>query len=141
MLQAKPKKCDGCETIQPIWKRNGGKRYCKQCWNSHDIKGLSSTKKPTARKPLAAKSSKQEKLDVLYSTIRGTYLKMNPLCKAKLPGCQLNATDVHHMVGRIGERLLDTSNFLSVCRTCHNWIEVHPAEAKTLGLSKSREES
>ena len=141
MLQPKKKKCDGCETIQPIWKKDGSKRYCKQCWSSQVFKGISSTKKPTARKPLAAKSSKQEKLDVLYSTLRGTYLKTNPMCKAKLPGCQINATDVHHMVGRTGARLLDSTNFLAVCRNCHTWIETHPVEAKLLGFSKSREES
>jgi hypothetical protein len=140
MLQAKQKKCDGCNEITNIWKKEGKQRFCKQCW-SKQFKGLSSTKKPTAKKPLSPRSSKQEKLDVLYSTLRGTYLRTNPMCKAKLPGCQINATDVHHMVGRTGDRLLDSTNFLAVCRTCHNWIEVNPKEAKLLGFSKSREES
>jgi len=25
-----------------------------------------------------------------------------------------------------------------VCRNCHTWIETHPEDAKTLGLSESR---
>jgi len=139
MLQAKPKKCDGCETIQPIWKKEGSKRYCKHCWNSQDIKGLSSIKKPTARKALAAKSSKQEKLDELYSVLRAQFLKRKPYCQAHLPGCAINATDVHHKKGRIGNLLLDDTEFLAVCRSCHGWIETHPQEAKLLNFSKSRE--
>lgn len=138
MLQAKQKKCDGCNEITSIWKKEGKQRFCKSCW-SKQFKGLSSTKKPTAKKPLSPRSSKQVKLDTLYSILREQFLKRKPYCEAHLPGCAVNATDVHHKKGRTGTLLLDDTEFLAVCRTCHGWIETHPKEAKLLDLSKSRE--
>ena len=138
MLQAKQKKCDGCNEITSIWKKEGKQRFCKSCW-SKQFKGLSSTKKPTAKKPLSPRSSKQVKLDALYSILREQFLKRKPYCEAHLPGCAVNATDVHHKKGRTGTLLLDDTEFLAVCRTCHGWIETHPKEAKLLDLSKSRE--
>ncbi len=138
MLQAKQKKCDGCNEITSIWKKEGKQRFCKSCW-SKQFKGLSSTKKPTAKKPLSPRSSKQVKLDALYSILREQFLKRKPYCEAHLPGCAVNATDVHHKKGRTGNLLLDDTEFLAVCRTCHGWIETHPKEAKLLDFSKSRE--
>ena len=75
----------------------------------------------------------------MYSTLRETYLKTNPFCKAKLPGCQLNATDIHHKCGR-GRYMLDTTTYLSVCRICHGKIENDPVMSKAMGFSESREE-
>jgi len=138
MLQAKQKLCDGCNEITNIWKKEGKQRFCKQCW-AKQFKGLSSIKKPTAKKPLPPRSSKQVKLDALYSILRKSYMERYPFCLAKLPGCSINATDIHHKMGRTGKLYLDETEFLSVCRTCHGWIETHPTEAKLLNLSKSRE--
>lgn len=139
MLQAKQKLCNGCNEITNIWKKEGRQRFCKSCWSSQNIKGLSSTKKPTTKKPLSPRSSKQVKLDALYSILRKKYLEHHPMCEAKLPGCSLSSTDIHHKMGRTGSRYLDDTEFLSVCRVCHQWIEVHPTEAKLLNFSKSRE--
>ena len=139
MLQAKPKKCDGCETIQPLWKKEGTQKFCKQCWTNHAIKGKSSTKKPTAKKPMRLQSSKIMKLNAAYSVLREQFLKHHPCCQARIPGCSIVATDIHHKKGRVGKLFLDDSEFLAVCRMCHAWIEVHPQEAKLLDFSKSRE--
>jgi len=138
MLQAKLKKCDGCSEVTTIWKKEGTQKFCRHCWNKQ-FKGLSSIKKPTAKKPLSPRSPKQVKLDALYSVLRKSYMERYPFCLAKLPGCSINATDIHHKMGRTGKLYLDETEFLSVCRTCHGWIEVHPTEAKLLNLSKSRE--
>ena len=138
MLQAKLKKCDGCSEVTTIWKKEGTQKFCRHCW-SKQFKGLSSIKKPTAKKPLSPRSSKQVKLDALYSILRKSYMERYPFCLAKLPGCSINATDIHHKMGRTGKLYLDETEFLSVCRTCHGWIETHPTEAKLLNLSKSRE--
>ena len=138
MLQAKLKKCDGCSEVTTIWKKEGTQKFCKQCW-SKQFKGLSSIKKPTAKKSLSPRSSKQVKLDALYSILRKSYMERYPFCLAKLPGCSINATDIHHKMGRTGKLYLDETEFLSVCRTCHGWIETHPTDAKLLNLSKSRE--
>jgi len=65
-------------------------------------------------------------------------LEGKPMCEARLPGCSLNATDIHHKKGRIGVNYLDTTNFLAVCRACHNLIETHVEMAKEAGFSKNR---
>lgn len=138
MLQAKLKKCDGCSEVTTIWKREGTQKFCKQCW-SKQFKGLSSTKKPTAKKPMRLQSSKIVKLNAAYSILREQYLKHHPHCEAHLAGCAINACDIHHKKGRVGTLFLDDTEFLAVCRTCHGWIETHPKEAKLLNFSKSRE--
>jgi hypothetical protein len=81
------------------------------------------------------KSSKDIKRDE-YKQLRKEFLKKNPYCQARIPGCNRVSTDVHHKGGRVGDNL--TSHFLSVCRYCHNWIETHPIAAKELGFSISR---
>ena len=61
----------------------------------------------------------------------------NPYCQARLDGCTANSTDVHHMKGR-GVFYLDKATWLSVCRTCHDWIEKNPLQAKDMEFSKTR---
>ena len=131
MLQARPKKCDGCGSIKLIWKKWEGQRFCKDCWSCHSSKDI---KKPTPRKPLSPKSSKQQKKDAAYSVLRAQYLKNNPHCQARIQGCTLVATDIHHVNGRVGELMLDDSQFIGVCRSCHTFIHEHPRIAKHLGL-------
>lgn len=136
-MQTKKKKCDGCQTDQHIWKRFEGKKYCKSCWAIHPNRDKKSQLKQT--KKLNPISNKQEKLNAAYSVLRKIFLEQNPFCKAKLNGCTLLATDVHHMAGR-GIFMLDTTLFLSVCRSCHGILETNPIMAKELGFSVSREE-
>jgi hypothetical protein len=61
----------------------------------------------------------------------------NEMCQAHLPNCTNIATDVHHKSGR-GINYLDVSTWMSVCRTCHTWIELNPLKAKSLGHSIDR---
>ncbi len=72
-----------------------------------------------------------------YSKLRKEFLSKHPMCQAKIHNCSLKSTDVHHMKGR-GKYHLDITTWLSVCRNCHNWIEVNPEDAKDLGFSISR---
>lgn len=72
-----------------------------------------------------------------YNALRRLFMIGNPSCQAKLVGCGGKATDVHHKAGR-GENLLKIGTWLAVCRSCHQWIEEHPAEAKELGFSENR---
>ena len=72
-----------------------------------------------------------------YKKKRNLFLTENPNCQARLPGCTLKSTDVHHKKGR-GKYLLDTSTWLSCCRKCHTWIELNPLMAKELGFSLNR---
>jgi len=130
-MQRKNKVCDGCGKDSPIWKRHEDKRYCKFCWSCHSSKEI---KKPTVKKPLAPRSSKKEKLDALYTIVRKQWMKDHPFCEAKLPGCSLEAHDIHHKEGKVGELYLDTTKFMSVCRNCHTFIHDNPKIAKDLGL-------
>lgn len=130
-MQRKNKVCDSCGKDSLIWKRYEGKRYCKSCWSCHSSKEI---KKPTVKKPLAPRSSKKEKLDALYTIVRKQWMKDHPFCEAKLPGCSLEAHDIHHKEGKVGELYLDTTKFMSVCRNCHTFIHDNPKIAKDLGL-------
>jgi hypothetical protein len=47
------------------------------------------------------------------------------------------STDVHHIRGR-GKYTLDVTTWLSVCRACHNFIEMNNDVAKEYGFSKTR---
>lgn len=73
-----------------------------------------------------------------YSKLREAFLVVKPHCEAKLVGCTVKSTDVHHMAGRTGENYLKVGTWLAVCRTCHSFIEINPEQAKELGFSQSR---
>lgn len=60
-----------------------------------------------------------------------------------LPGkfCPINgeqATEVHHMKGRIGKLLLDENYWLGVSSEGHDKIEKNPEWAKEMGYSLNR---
>lgn len=133
MIQPKKKNCDCCKTEQFIWKNHDGNKYCKQCWSKEYSTPLSKK----APKPIKPKADKQDPLDKLYSIIRKDFLSLHSGCQARLQGCSLQSTDVHHKKGR-GLYYLDKTTWLSVCRSCHNWIELHPKEAKELNFSLNR---
>jgi hypothetical protein len=128
----KLKECAGCGKPSPIWKNDGGYRYCKICWFKKEPPKF----EPKSR-ALPSKSPKRGALDQLYTKLRKEFLESNPHCKAHLVGCTGHSTDVHHMKGR-GKHYLERATWLSVCRSCHDWIEKHPIEAKDLGFSQSR---
>lgn len=139
MIKKIKKLCDGCGVPQFIWKNEGGKRFCKQCWSAHSSK----VSKPTVpQKPIPPRSPKRILEDAEYSAKRKLFLVKHPMCEAHLAGiCTQYATDVHHMAGRLGDLLLDIRYWKAVCRACHTWIELHPIEAKEAGLSISRHEN
>jgi hypothetical protein len=82
-------------------------------------------------------SKKLEQQQKEYSKLRKTWLTNHPMCQAKIYNCTLKSTDVHHKKGR-GKYLLDTNTWLSVCRSCHTWIELNPEDSKDLGFSISK---
>lgn len=137
MIKLKKKLCDGCRLEKPIWKNDGGKRFCKQCWSAHSA---TTRTKPTAQqKKIPPKSSKRITQDNLYGKKRKLFLTAHSICKASIRGvCNGAACDIHHMKGRIGDLFLDETYWLPVCRACHYWIEMRPEAAKELGLSINR---
>lgn len=144
-MKAKLKFCDECKEERVIWKNDAGNRYCKFCWSKKQAmtasKGVAKIPLKTNRKskPIPKRSVKRAKQEREYSKLRLTFLLSSPTCQAQLPNrCTGNSTDVHHKAGRIGSLLTDTDHWLSVCRGCHDWIELHPKEAKALGFSINR---
>jgi len=82
-------------------------------------------------------SLKRQQENRRYTKLRLDYLKDHPYCEAEVQCCGLLATDIHHKKGR-GVLLNATQYWLAVCRTCHDWVESHPNQAKELKLSVSR---
>lgn len=135
-MLAKKKKCSRCGETTVIWKSEGREKYCKQCWSCHKTSGVRQTSAKT-RTALSPRSPKQRRLEAAYSVIRKAYLETHSMCEAHLAGCATHATDIHHKAGR-GTLTLDSTTFLAVCRSCHQWIETHPKESKDLGFSIER---
>lgn len=132
MIKPKPKQCSICGEIRLLWRSNP--KMCKECANKEKAPQKSPKE---ARKPIAKQSAKRKKLDAAYNVLAKSFKQRHPHCMARLEGCSGVTSDIHHMRGR-NVYLLDESEFLAVCRNCHNWIELHPAEAKELGFSKNR---
>jgi len=89
------------------------------------------------QQPIRKVSIKLSKEQAVYRGKRIIFLAENTNCFAKFNGCFGEATDVHHSRGR-GRYLNDTTTWLPLCRSCHNYIETHPKEAKERGYSKNR---
>jgi hypothetical protein len=128
MIKAKLKKCAGCNELKHIWKSHGKEKYCQPCWYSIE--------KPKSISPVSTK--RRGEMDK-YALLRDAFITAKPRCEANLVGtCTGTSTDVHHKAGRVGENYLKIGTWLSVCRSCHRWIEDNPEAAKELGLSESR---
>jgi hypothetical protein len=127
MIQAKLKKCAGCNQLKHIWKSDKKDKYCKECWYTIE--------KPKSISPVSKK--RQVEMDQ-YSRLRDAFLTAKPRCEAKLVGCTGVSTEIHHKAGRVGDKYLRIGTWLAVCRNCHTWIEINPDAAKELGFSESR---
>lgn len=46
--------------------------------------------------------------------------------------------EVQHKAGRIGGRLLDMDNLVTLCSPCHRWATEHPLQALAEGFSERR---
>lgn len=126
--------CDGCKRGRQIWKNLKGKKYCKSCWSCQKPQ-----LKPIVRqKPLPRRSSKKIIQDKEYSQKRRIFLELKPNCEARLPGCSLQGTQVHHKAGRIGDLYLDERYWFSVCAHCHKWITENSKESIQKGFSLPR---
>lgn len=88
-------------------------------------------------KPRAARRSVEERE---YSRLRKEWLEKYPLCQCSLSDspCGKKATEIHHKKGRAGKLLNDTRYWMSVCRSCHDFIERHGQWAKEMGYKINR---
>ena len=94
------------------------------------------TKKPKKRIKQVSKKRQTERRE--YKKLRDAYLAEHPDCEMKLKGCTVQATEGHHMKGCRGAMLLDVRYFMAACRSCHDWVTEHSAEAIKMGLSLKR---
>lgn len=131
------KQCHLCPkgVLRPIWKTEGRLHYCRVHWAqiTPSAIGLSAIRKTGIKKVSSVMAVRNKE----YATIRKGYLKTHTTCKARVAGCSYSATDVHHKAGR-GVNYLNVATWLPVCRSCHDWIEKHPKEAKEKGFSQNR---
>lgn len=91
-------------------------------------------------------SKKREAANEKYFPEREVFLKQGDgLCELKVPGVCVNekypnqaASCVHHPEGRIGDNLLNFEKCMRSCHPCNNWVEANDAEARKMGLKRSR---
>lgn len=119
---AERKKCENCGKYDKF-----SKGLCKGCWQiKHG-------------KPIRKISVKHQQTINEFKTIVKRLLEKRPHCEARLKGCTHKATDPHHMAGKPSkEQYLNEEDLLPVCRSCHDYIELHPEFAKANGFSKNR---
>ena|SRR4028118_247453 len=94
---------------------------------------------PIKLEPLIQVASKKRSAENrTYLLLRKKYLELNPYCAAKLEGCGVRASEIHHRAGRIGKLLTDSTRFLPVCHSCHQYITENSEEAIERGFSLKR---
>lgn len=86
------------------------------------------------QKPIRKVSHKRAKQVAIYLKVRLEKLNEQPDCEV----CGHPAIEIHHKKGKIEELLYDKSNLLSVCRLCHQRIELNPEWAIKNGYSVER---
>ena len=91
---------------------------------------------------MRSRTPKRAAAERKYLVARRRFLEDNPRCAAAdldLPVvCSGRADTIQHLAGRRGERLLDEALWLGLCWPHHQYAELHPTEAKALGLAKSK---
>lgn len=102
-------------------------------------KAQKSIKKSGAKKKGMRKvSKKRAKENRAYTPVKKKFLTENPFCQAQLEGCTGKATDLHHAAGRTGKQLLNVTDFVALCRSCHDKMEADDKAARATGLKKTR---
>ncbi len=119
---------------------------CKSHWQRQYGKPLKKSMVPLKRTPLKRStkaipkiSEKRAEQRKRYKPLRDQFLKDKPLCELKVDdGCRIFASELHHLEGEEGEKLLDMSKCKSACRHCHSIVTEHSKAAIENGQSLSR---
>lgn len=70
-----------------------------------------------------------------YSKLKKAYMEQFPICEI----CkERQAVDIHHRLGRTGERLNQTSWWMALCRQDHDKVHREPIWATKMGYTLSR---
>jgi hypothetical protein len=132
----KRKRCsiEGCNAY--VWARGKCRNHdAKENPQKYRLNTKLSKPLKKSRKPLSPVSEKQALKLKEYRLKRDKFLEENPVCMVE--GCK-GKSELHHARGRIGENLTDVSTFRNLCRRHHQWVELHPEEARKLGLTENR---
>jgi 5-methylcytosine-specific restriction endonuclease McrA len=80
------------------------------------------------------RSRKREAIYRQRRPLVAALLAERPICER----CGTNPSDdVHEVVSRArGGSILDRSNLVAICRSCHRFLTDHPAQAHAEGLMK-----
>lgn len=140
----KKKQCTWCKkTTDRLWYSNPPTCMAGECRKkaSEERSSKSGTKTPERKgsfleKRIRLVSDKQAARLREYRIFRDQYFKDNPVCE--YPGCLSREIQLHHAAGRVGKLLTDVRYFRSLCDKHHKWAELHPEEAKKIGLSVNR---
>lgn len=92
--------------------------------------------KKKRKKNISPIAEKEKKRLAEYRVVRDEWLGVNNRCQ--FLNCYSRDVQLHHAAGRIGSLLTDTRYFRALCDTHHRWVELHPVEAKKMGLSVDR---
>lgn len=79
-------------------------------------------------------SKKRARELIEYSNIRRRLLSDGAFCE--FPDCISRATQIHHLWGRYGAKLIDTKYLMLICQTHHTFIHDHPNTARAMNLLK-----
>lgn len=113
-----------------------------QDWLARKPKGPA-PKRPLKRTQRVKRQSvRRQREGRIYSQKRKAFLEAKRVCYAgsmlehlEIPNvCTIRAEDVHHRAGRTNGNYLNDATWLPVCRSCHDWIHAHPADARAIGL-------
>lgn len=126
MIPQKLKICRRCKKKKKLFSN----KMCLECCR------IVNPPKPLKKSRVKPISTTQKKRNEKYAEKRKIYLEEKKLCEARLDGCTVESTEIHHPRGRDGDNLFGP--FLAVCRNCHQFIEANPEEAKRLGFSETR---
>ena len=81
-------------------------------------------------------SDKRKEQMKVYQKKRQAYLQAHPVCEFK--GCKEKSRDLHHKAGRSGDKFLDETKYMALCREHHTLITINSAWAIQNGYSESR---
>lgn len=131
--------------LAKIWARDTGRseKMPRRAYECGLCDGYHLTSQPPATYPrpirqvIKARSNARAMLMVHRRALVARLLEERPWCEVQLPGCFGRSVDCHERLRRSqGGDVLDETDILTVCRFCHDWIGLNPAEAERRGWAR-----
>ncbi len=126
-IKVKTGSCPTCDNAKKVPLIGG---FC----SSHYWQSRSKSPKKKEQKPIRKLSPRRAQQTAKYLKVRLEVLSEKPFCEV----CGCAATECHHKGGRMEQKIFEKSNLLSVCRSCHQKIELNKEWALENGYSENR---